>query len=1027
MDPNEIRQIGPYKVVRYFAEGGMAWIFEVEDPHFEERRLALKMLKPHAAVGQEFTRFESEAALLAKVDHPNLVTVFAAGFDEETGCHYYTMSLIDGPTLAERGQLDFDEAAPIFCGMLQGLEKLHSLGILHRDIKPSNIFINADGRALLGDLGIASHADTANLTATNMVIGTATYMTPEQARGKRATASSDIFSVGLTLYRVLHGTTAYEHIPEVDTTSSASVLFYLASLIHSGQQIDFRFDDEIPEAVRQIILKACAFKVEDRFQSAAEMREAIEAAAAPAQSLQASQWLSPPVAAAVASAIAIGGLGIWYATHRAEVRGAADRLAAVQDLERRARAVYASVDALEPAVSKALLADVAEQVEAGQRLLAASRDRLDQGETTGARAAAEQAAAAYTEACLRVGNSEVQRRSEQRSGRALDSTLELADVGAADFSPDRWKVLMKLRAEIQAPIPDPTSCEGAAMLLARIDTGERMDTLAAQIRGDLSRVWPEVAGRAREEAVKVWNSAAALGVDHALFAGSLERGRRLIDAGDDLRESEQYLEAREFFVEAREAFDETLLLGQALQARAATGSARQRADAVGLARTAEIESRVAAAQQAFAAERWGEALREYERARLLLEQAIRIEAESSLALAAASEAEQARQRASQAGAKLADPDSYARADALLVAATEQIERQEFEGVVLQLQKATELFDALAAFASQQLGEIQKSRQAALRAKEEALGSWTCNDFLPDARAHCLEAEAAFRAGEAAVDARDAGRAQEEFEIASRLYRRARLTEQDLQSQIEHPPSLVSRTPAKLEVAAFRNQKLEFRVEARDPNPEDVLSYVWMVDGEPVAKGSPAFSHRPTEDAVVTVTVDDGRGMSFEETWRVAIKNGPPVLAIHPDQDTVRLKLGDSRTFNLTASDPDGDALTTSIHLDGRLVGDGRSYVFLAEQVGRYTLEARATDAPGATRRLTRIIQVEDDTVAAVRPKVPADVAAKDLMKRYEVAYEDRSLDGLREVWIMNPKQRTAMTRLFGQVHSLDVDIQIQRF
>ena len=161
MDPRTLTHIGRYEVVRYVDEGAFAWVFEVRDldPVFAGRRLALKMLKPEAARGDEFQRFKNEAAWLARIEHPNVVAIYDFGQDEATQNYYYAMSFVDGPTLKvrlkERGPLDVEEACRLFDGLLDGLEALHANQIVHRDIKPANVLLDSRGIARLGDLGIA--------------------------------------------------------------------------------------------------------------------------------------------------------------------------------------------------------------------------------------------------------------------------------------------------------------------------------------------------------------------------------------------------------------------------------------------------------------------------------------------------------------------------------------------------------------------------------------------------------------------------------------------------------------------------------------------------------------------------------------------------------------------------------------------------------------------------------------------------------------------------------------------------------
>jgi serine/threonine protein kinase len=278
MNPRELRQIGPYPVEDFIAEGGMAWVFKVLDPRFKVHR-ALKMLKPQAAQGDEFRRFETEAKLLARVEHPNLITIYDLGRDEATECHYYTMTLVDGATLGS-AQLDVAEAIDVFAEVLSALGRLHEQGIIHRDIKPGNILRMSDGRVLLGDLGIARQKDQLiSLTRTGMAIGSVQYMSPEQARGDVVTPASDIFSMGLTLYQVLTGHTIYDAVDEVDATSGEQVLMYLGALIHSGSELRFSFPPQVPAPLRRVIEKACRFDPSKRYADANEMRQALIAAA----------------------------------------------------------------------------------------------------------------------------------------------------------------------------------------------------------------------------------------------------------------------------------------------------------------------------------------------------------------------------------------------------------------------------------------------------------------------------------------------------------------------------------------------------------------------------------------------------------------------------------------------------------------------------------------------------------------------------------------------------------------------------
>ncbi len=259
LSAESISQIGPYRVIRFIAEGGFAWVYEVADPKFERRRLALKMLKPHAAHGDEFRRFEAEARLISSFDHPNLVTVFDFGEAQDLGCFYYTMNFIDGEVLSRTGALSPADAAPIFVGVLSGLIQLHNAGIVHRDIKPQNVLMTRDGRAMLADLGIAREMRSdQHLTETGHAVGTARYMSPEQARGLLVEPPSDTFAMGLLLYEVLTGRSVYEDCRGVDHRNGQEILAYLGSLFHSGKELDFRFEKRVPRRLRDVVRKACA-------------------------------------------------------------------------------------------------------------------------------------------------------------------------------------------------------------------------------------------------------------------------------------------------------------------------------------------------------------------------------------------------------------------------------------------------------------------------------------------------------------------------------------------------------------------------------------------------------------------------------------------------------------------------------------------------------------------------------------------------------------------------------------------------
>lgn len=278
MEPRALTQIGPYPVRRFVAEGGMAWVFEVVDPKLEAAR-ALKLLKPEVQALGLLPRFEFEARILAQLDDENLVRVYDFDVDPGTGCPFYTMTLVEGETLAQRiqraGPLPWAEAVGIFRGILAGLARLHARGIVHRDVKPSNILVRRDGTALLADVGIARAPDPTNRTATHITLGTPEYMAPEQGEPGAVSTASDVFSTGLTLYHALTGHSIYEEIEGLDSRNFHSILMYLGGLQRSRAEFGFHFSAGVPRALREVVRRSCRISPKERFTEARELRSAL--------------------------------------------------------------------------------------------------------------------------------------------------------------------------------------------------------------------------------------------------------------------------------------------------------------------------------------------------------------------------------------------------------------------------------------------------------------------------------------------------------------------------------------------------------------------------------------------------------------------------------------------------------------------------------------------------------------------------------------------------------------------------------
>lgn len=277
---------GRYEIREHIATGGMASVFKTWD-HRVERIVAMKVLRSLDKNDlRAVERFRREARAAAALTHPNAVTIY--DFIEELGQYFLVMEYIYGPTLkqliAQRRQLQAQEVLEIAAQVCAVLQVAHARGFIHRDIKPQNIMLSrgagSTGTGMPGsglgigsgilvkltDFGIVRVVEDAGLTASGIVLGTADYLSPEQARGETLTASSDLYSLGVVMFEMLAG-----RPPFVGPTAVSIAMQHASTNPPPLRQ----FNANVPPAAEAIVMQVLEKEPEDRFRSAAEMQQAL--------------------------------------------------------------------------------------------------------------------------------------------------------------------------------------------------------------------------------------------------------------------------------------------------------------------------------------------------------------------------------------------------------------------------------------------------------------------------------------------------------------------------------------------------------------------------------------------------------------------------------------------------------------------------------------------------------------------------------------------------------------------------------
>ena len=290
---------GRYRIMRKLGAGGMADVYLAEDQELG-RRVAIKILNDrHANDDQFIERFRREAKNAAALNHPNIVSIYDRGNAEDT--YYIAMEFLDGRSLKElivgRGAAPINVAIEYARQILSALRFAHRHGIVHRDIKPHNVLVDGEGRVKVTDFGIA-RAGTSQMTETGSIVGTAQYLSPEQARGGEVDPRSDLYSLGVVLHELLTGKTPFDGETPVEIAMKH---------LSTPPKPPSKLRPDIPPELDKVVLRALAKSPDDRYQSADEMEADLERVArgAPVSAATASTQVlrvPPPAAAADSTA-----------------------------------------------------------------------------------------------------------------------------------------------------------------------------------------------------------------------------------------------------------------------------------------------------------------------------------------------------------------------------------------------------------------------------------------------------------------------------------------------------------------------------------------------------------------------------------------------------------------------------------------------------------------------------------------------------------------------------------------------------